>query len=89
MTDKNTAKKIEENSKILSAVINAVKLCGRQGISLCGHRETEDLNFPDHNKGNFLTILETLAIYDKTLAKLMEDVKRRQLSLNDVQKCSK
>ena len=85
MTDKNTAKKIEENSKILSGVINAVKLCGRQGISLRGHRETEDLSFPDRNKGNFLSILETLAIYDKTLAKLMEDVKRRQLSGSKVQ----
>ena len=85
LSDKDTAKKVKENRKVLSTVINAVKLCGRQGIALRGHRETADKDFPDRNEGNFLSILQTIAIYDETLEKVMEDVRRRQLSGSKVQ----
>ena len=56
------AKEVKENRKFLGAVINAVKLCGCQGIARRGHRETTDKNLPNRNKGNFLLILETITI---------------------------
>ena len=62
LTDKDTAKEVKENRKFLGAVINAVKLCGCQGIARRGHRETTDKNLPNRNKGNFLLIQETITI---------------------------
>ena len=85
LTDKDTAKKVKENRKVLGADINAVKLCGHQGIALRGHRETADKDFPDRNKDNFLSILQTIAIYDETLEKVKEDVRQMHLSRSRVQ----
>ncbi|KAL4153300.1 hypothetical protein QTP88_001133 [Uroleucon formosanum] len=49
----------EDNGKIILPVIKSVILCGRQGISIRGHRDYGplELNEPTENDGNFRAIL--------------------------------
>lgn len=49
----------EDNRKIILPVIKSVILCGRQGISIRGHRDYGplELNEPTENDGNFRAIL--------------------------------
>jgi hypothetical protein len=42
---------IQQNKKVMKALMECVVLCGTQGLSLRGHRETST---EDGNKGNFL-----------------------------------
>ena len=55
------AKRIAENRKILSSVIEAITYCARQCIALRG--DNEDLSSPG-NPGNFLALLKVMSKTD-------------------------
>ena len=48
---------IVTNRAIIKCMAEVILLCGKQCISLCGHRYDNTAE-PDTNKGNFLAILE-------------------------------
>ena len=64
--------KFKQNKHILQRIIEAVSLCGEQGIPLRGHRE-QDINYMDEsrqrppNQGNFIAIIKTFAKHDEIL----------------------
>ena len=70
--DSNKEFKFKENQHILQQTIEAVLLCGEQGIPLRGHRE-QDINYIDEirqrppNQGNFIAIIKAFAKYDEKL----------------------
>lgn len=74
---KMESKQVEDNRKMLGATIEAIKLCGKHGIPLRGHREQFKDN-PDLNKAIFLGILDTISIYDPHVKSVLEEVKNRQ-----------
>ena len=54
VTDES-CKRVQQNRQILSSVLKCLQFCGRQGISLRGHRDDDtDCSF---NKGNFKELL--------------------------------
>ena len=57
----NTQRKINviENRKKLIPIIQSIRFCGRQQISLRGHRDSGriDLKEPENNNGNFRALL--------------------------------
>lgn len=58
--DKAKADECSKNRKILSSIIKAIIFCGRQGISLRGHRDFGPFDFqqrPTENEGNFRALL--------------------------------
>ena len=69
------SKEIEENSQMLLSSIRAVRLCGKQGLSLRGHFETYNPDDPAHNRGTFAGIMELLGQYDETVQTVLTDVK--------------
>lgn len=77
LENKIESKLIEENRTMLGATIEAIKLCGKHGIPLRGHREQFKDN-PDENKGVFLGILDTIANYNPYVKSVLEEVKKRQ-----------
>ena len=49
---------IARNRKILESIIDTIILCGRQCLSLRGHRDDSTaLDDVDHNPGNFVELL--------------------------------
>ena len=66
--DPNKEIKFKQNQQILQRIIEAVLLCGEQGIPLSGHRE-QDINYMDEirrqpNQGNFIAIIKAFAKHD-------------------------
>ena len=58
----------EINIHILRSIVDTVLLCGKQNISLRGHRDTfSDNTLTVSNKGNFLAILQLMASKDSLL----------------------
>ena len=55
------------NSKRLDAIIDCIILCGKQNISLRGHRDANCSSHNATNKGNFKAILEFRALGDPVL----------------------
>ena len=64
----------DRNVKILESIVYAVILCGKQNISLRGHRD--DATSDASNKGNFLAILQLLAKHDDLLSSHIQSAKR-------------
>ena len=64
--DKTSEQYYQRNKRILEAIVDAVLLCAKQGLSLRGHRDTKvnDMDESTENRGNFLAILELIAKYD-------------------------
>ena len=61
----------------MQRILDTVIFLGKQGIALCGHRES----LADHeitNAGNFLEALKYLAQYDATLSAHLEKAKQHQ-----------
>lgn len=54
--DQANSEKIKKNREILKAVLKCVEFCGRQGISLRGHRD--DDTSTSLNKGNFKALVK-------------------------------
>ena len=76
MLDRAMAQQIEENRLKLKSILKTVILCGRQNISLRGHRD--DSNSSSTNKGNFLALLEFRAdAGDTVLAKHLKTASSR------------
>lgn len=55
MEDSNT-ERINKNREILKAILKCIEFCGRQGISLRGHRD--DDTSTSLNKGNFKALID-------------------------------
>lgn len=55
------AKRIENNRTILKSIIKCLEFCGRQGISLRGHRDDETSCNSSFNMGNFKELLRLRA----------------------------
>lgn len=61
MLDKEKDKQIKQNREILKPIIKTVVFCGRQGISLRGHRDFGEVNIiseSNKNEGNFRALLQ-------------------------------
>ncbi|EZA59350.1 Zinc finger MYM-type protein, partial [Ooceraea biroi] len=68
-------KEIIERRKILSAIIDVIKLIGKQGLAIRGTEEgAYSLDDISINHGNFLEILLLLSNYDETLGKHVKSV---------------
>ena len=61
---------IQQNKMVIKALMECVMLCGTQGLSLRGHRETST---EDDNKGNFLELVEFRARTDAILASHLQN----------------
>ena len=62
--DSTRHQQILENRHYIKTLASVILFCGRQDIALRGHRET-DL---DHNRGNYLELLELIAGHDSVVA---------------------
>ena len=64
--DKTSEQYYQRNKHILEAIVDAVLLCAKEGLTLRGHRDTKvnDMDESTENRGNFLEILELIAKYD-------------------------
>ena len=58
--DSSRAKQVKENRSKLTSIADAILTCGRQGITLCGHRDdsSDVANEPNKNHSNFLALLQ-------------------------------
>ena len=63
-----------KNLHILKSVIEAVVLCGKQNLPLCGHRD--DNTSTSSNKGNFWAFLEMMSRRDDILREHLESGKK-------------
>ena len=62
MIDEHARKTVVENRKMLVSIVDAIKLCGRQGIALRGHRDDSKYHpevgsFSQGRVGNFIKLL--------------------------------
>lgn len=75
--DQERQKLSDRNKHVLEAIVDTILLCGRQDISLRGHRDdcTAELM---SNRGNFIAILETKAKSDDVLRSHLETGNRNQ-----------
>ena len=62
--DSTRHQQILENRQCIQALARVILFCGRQGIALRDHREA-DL---DRNRGNYLELLELIAVHDSVVA---------------------
>ena len=60
----------DKNCRLLTMIVKSINLCGKQNLSLRGHRD--DSTSTSSNKGNFLAILKLLAGHDKELTEHIE-----------------
>ena len=67
MISTSNQRQYEDNMHILKSVIDAVLLCGKQNISLRGHRDAFFKDDSASNKGDFLAILQLMASNDSVL----------------------
>lgn len=71
-------KEIVERRKVVSGVIDVIKLIGKQGLAFRGKEESAySLNDPFVNHGNFLEIFLLLSKYDENLARHVKRVTER------------
>ena len=76
--DKTSEQYYQRNKHILEAIVDAVFLCAKQGLSLRGHRDTKvnDMDKGSENRGNFLAIMELIAKYDPYVKELLKKGQR-------------
>ena len=72
------------NRNVMTHIVDAVILLGRQGLPFRGHRES--LSNPYQNTGNFLELLKFLSPYDSTIKEHLQKVTTEQQQL--AAKCS-
>lgn len=73
--DKQRKDEIERNRKYLKPIIETILLCGRQGLSLRGHRDDGRIDpkvDPEQNDGNFRAILRFKIRDDEELCHLFK-----------------
>ncbi|XP_063244851.1 zinc finger MYM-type protein 1-like [Bacillus rossius redtenbacheri] len=74
--DKQRAKQIEANRKVIVPIIEAVTFCGRQEIALRGHRDSGKIVLgeePESNEGNFRALLRFRAQGDDSLRSVLSN----------------
>ena len=91
--DKTKQENLVKNKYILRSIIDAILLCGKQGIALRGHRDDSTAD-PSSNRGNFLSILEAFADRDPILKQHLENCPKNarytsKTIQNDIIDCSK
>lgn len=62
---------MESNQKVLESLLKVVMLCGKQGLSLRGHRDDKvfwEVDSGDSNEGNFIQLVRFRAETDTILA---------------------
>ena len=64
----------ETFTKVVYAISRVIRLIGKQGIALRGHREELDDSKPDNNPGNFLSILTEVAHYYPVLQEHLKEL---------------
>ena len=82
--DKTSEQYYQRNKRILEAIVDAVLLCAKQGLSLRGHRDTKvnDMDESTENRGNFLAILELIAKYDPIVKEHLKNGQRNAKMLS-------
>ena len=64
---------MEDNQRVIESLLKIVMLCGRQGISLCGHRDDriarteQEEDHEAQNYGNFIELVRFRAETDEVL----------------------
>jgi len=69
---KEREERIAQNTTVLKSLFECIFFCGRQGISLRGHRDDSSQSDLD-KRGNFLELVEFRAKTDHVLAKHLEE----------------
>ena len=64
MLGEGHSKLVQENREYMKAVVESLRYTACQGIAQRGHREHDQAE----NKGNFLELLNVIAMFDKTVA---------------------
>ena len=61
----NTARKeqVSRNTKVIKSLLKCAAFCGKQGISLCGHRDDSTVS-ESVNTGNFIQLVQFRAEND-------------------------
>lgn len=84
--DASRQKSITDNRKRLSAIIDVIKLCGRQELALRGTKDSGHIDFdktePTVNDGNFRAILRMRVSDDINLAQLFNSAPRNALYIS-------
>lgn len=73
--NKQRKEEAERNRKYLKPIIETILLCGRQGLSLRGHRDDGRIDpqiDPEQNDGNFRALLRFKIRDDKELCHLFQ-----------------
>ena len=70
LVDRKKQNLYDQNFHALRCIVNAVIFCGKQNISLRGHRD--DSSSTASNKGNFLAVLDLISEYDEGLKSHLE-----------------
>ena len=69
-------KQVARNRQFLKSVISCLQFCGRQGVSLRGHRD--DASSDDHNQGNFKALIQfTISAGDVALDSPLKECSKR------------
>lgn len=80
--DKEIQKRMEDNQEVIQALLKITMLCGRQGLTLRGHRDdhidwSEGQEDHDaHNCGNFIELVRFRAETDDVLRKHLQNAPR-------------
>ena len=76
----NTARKeqVSRNTKVVKSLLKCVAFCGKQGISLRGHRDDSTAS-ESVNTGNFMQLVQFRAENDAVLFTYLETAPRNAL----------
>lgn len=76
--DSQRRQQIQNNRHYLKTLAQILLLCGKQDIPLRGHREMD----PSLNRGNFLEILQTVALHDQIIQEKLESGPRNAVYIS-------
>ena len=80
--DTQAKQMMEKNKKVIESLLKIVLLCGKQGLSLRGHRD-DCVDFEhgsaDSNQGNFIELVHFRAETDEVLANHLKNAPRNAL----------
>ena len=86
---------VSRNRQYIASILHAIEYCGRQGITLRGHRDDGPLlHEASSNRGNFKELIMLMSKFDKTLKDPIESCARNATYLskttqNDLLSCIK
>lgn len=68
------------NKLALKSIVECILYCGRQGVSFRGHRDDTTAS-PEHNRGNFINLVEFRAQTDQVLRTFLNNAPKMQDTL--------